>query len=156
MDREEDIYGRLLDLIASSESGRGARRGRDSVTMSTDAWDDMQSRPDAADFPASAALSTEHRSAIAVPWERPAAGRAEIAQELWQIFRSPRFRRQEEQGTGPPAQRQQLPSLSTFSPSLHGPENQALGPRFVPQRNNTNRQLATVTQKSFEYRLTVQ
>ena len=74
MDREEDIYGRLLDLIASSESGRGARRGRDSVTMSTDAWDDMQSHPDAADFPASAALSTEHRSAIAVPWERPAAG----------------------------------------------------------------------------------
>ena len=86
MDREEDIYGRLLDLIASSESGRGARRGRDSVTMSTDAWDDMQSHPDAADFPASAALSTEHRSAIAVPWERPAAGRAEIAQELWQIL----------------------------------------------------------------------
>ena len=156
MDREEDIYGRLLDLIASSESGRGARRGRDSVTMSTDAWDDMQSHPDAADFPASAALSTEHRSAIAVPWERPAAGRAEIAQELWQIFRSPRFRRQEEQGTGPPAQRQRLPSLSTFSPSLDGPENKVLGPRFVPQRNNTNRQLATVMQKSFEYRLTVQ
>ena len=62
MDREEDIYSRLLYLIASSESGRGARRGRDSATMSTDAWDDMQSRPDAADFPASAALSTEHRT----------------------------------------------------------------------------------------------
>ena len=101
--------------------------------MSTDAWDDMQSLPDAADFPASAALSTERRSAVAVPRERPAA----IAQELGQIFRSPRFRRQEEQETGPPAQRQRLPSTS--SPSLDGPENQALGPRFGPQRNTTNR-----------------
>ena len=81
------------------------------------------------------------RSVVAVPLE---ARRAEIAQELGQIFRSPRVRQKEEQGNGPLAQRQWL---SSFNHSPDGPDNQSLGPQFVPQRN-TNRSTWQLTRRS--------